>query len=100
MGPEKLSLEEIFDHAVQIRDSAERSAYLDKVCQDDPALRSEVESLLQAHEEAGDFLEAPVFDADVTLNDAPVKEGPGMEQKGLFSRIFEISWPILPQKIA
>ena len=100
MGAEKLTLEEILDQAAEIRDPVERSAYLDKVCQGDPALRSEVESLLQAHEEAGDFLEAPVFDADVTLDNAPVKEGPGMEQKGFFSRIFEISWPILPQKIA
>lgn len=37
----------------------EKSAYLDRICQGRADLRSEIESLLNAHEEAEDFLEAP-----------------------------------------
>ena len=33
-----------------------RQAFLDAACRDDRALREEVESLLAAHEDAGDFL--------------------------------------------
>src|ERR1035438_2565153 len=36
-----------------------RAAYLDKACAGDPALRQRVEALLQAHEQAEGFLEAP-----------------------------------------
>jgi hypothetical protein len=37
---------------------AERAAYLDNACGDDPVLRAHVEGLLKAHECAGSFLEA------------------------------------------
>lgn len=39
----------IFSEALLLTDSAERSGYLDRVCSGNPALRQEVESLLQAH---------------------------------------------------
>src|SRR4051812_48694885 len=39
--------------------ASERPAWLDEACADDQALRREVESLLAAHERAGDFLETP-----------------------------------------
>ena len=38
----------IFLAVLEIDDPAERSAYLDRVCESDPALRSQVEQLLKA----------------------------------------------------
>ncbi|MCU1234289.1 MAG: serine/threonine protein kinase with repeat [Candidatus Solibacter sp.] len=40
--------------------TAERASYLDGACNGDARLRSEVESLLASHEEAGTFIEEPV----------------------------------------
>ena len=51
------SEETIFGHALDLP-AAGRSAYLDQVCGDDLALRSRVEALLRAHDEAGDLLDA------------------------------------------
>jgi hypothetical protein len=45
----------IFDAALA-RPTSEREAFIDAACRDDRALREEVESLLAAHEDAGDFL--------------------------------------------
>ena len=41
-----------------------RRAFLDEACAGDHALRAEVESLLEAHGAAGDFIDAPAFAAD------------------------------------
>ena len=49
-------LKEIFAQARQRKAPAEREKYLAEVCQDDPELRREIESLLRAAEQAGDFL--------------------------------------------
>jgi serine/threonine protein kinase/tetratricopeptide (TPR) repeat protein len=54
----QLRVKEIFQAAVQ-RDPTERSAFLDQPCGGDAALRTAVESLLAAGEDAGDFLENP-----------------------------------------
>jgi WD40 repeat protein/serine/threonine protein kinase len=48
----------IFNGALELRPE-ERAAYLEKACAGDAALRGRVEGLLQAHEQAGDFLETP-----------------------------------------
>src|SRR5262245_43353056 len=52
--------EVILAHAVALRDPREREAYLLEACGADAALRAEVESLLGAFAEAGEFLETPV----------------------------------------
>ena len=49
---------EIFNAALD-RPPAERPAFLDEACAGDEALRSEVESLLAAHEGSGAFLDVP-----------------------------------------
>lgn len=47
---------------------AERSAYLDKTCAEDRELRSEVESLLDSHDQAGSvFLNRPAADLNSVL---------------------------------
>jgi hypothetical protein len=48
---------------------AERSAYLEQACAGDAALRQQIEALVQAHEQAEDFMEASpaTFDFKRTL---------------------------------
>ena len=71
-----MNAEEIFHQAIEITDPAQRAAYLDRACRGDQGLRAEVEALLNAHERAGDFLEAPPA-AGVTLNNPTQIDGPG-----------------------
>jgi parvulin-like peptidyl-prolyl isomerase/tetratricopeptide (TPR) repeat protein len=56
MKPGPKDIKEIFAQALQISTPAERASFLDSACKDDPELRGQVESLLEAHHEAGDFL--------------------------------------------
>ena len=49
--------EETLFHAALLVPPAERAAYLAKECADDVALRQRVEELIQAHLQAGEFLE-------------------------------------------
>ncbi|MBI3464304.1 MAG: protein kinase [Planctomycetes bacterium] len=53
---------EIFIAALQKRTPAERSAYIDAVCDGDWDLAARVRSLLAEHENLGSFLESPVGD--------------------------------------
>ncbi|MEW6211922.1 MAG: protein kinase [Acidobacteriota bacterium] len=53
-------VEEIFYAAIE-RDSALRQAFLDEVCGEDKELRSEVESLIAAHESPGEFIDTPAY---------------------------------------
>ncbi len=50
------SAKDIFYAALRLPNAAERAAYLDQSCAGDPTLRQEIESLLSAYAEAGDFL--------------------------------------------
>ena len=51
---------EMFDSALEVP-NAGRSSFLNKACPDDADLRSEVNRLLQAHDNAGDFLNQPII---------------------------------------
>jgi eukaryotic-like serine/threonine-protein kinase len=53
-------VKEIFQAAAELP-AAERKAYVTDVCEGDPSLLTEVESLLAAHEEPGSFLDTPAF---------------------------------------
>src|SRR5262249_56255886 len=66
----------IFLAVLEIDDPGERSAYLDRACAGDPALRSQVEQLLKAHQEPGHFMERPA-PALVATADEPLRERPG-----------------------
>jgi serine/threonine protein kinase/tetratricopeptide (TPR) repeat protein len=48
---------DLFLHALEIADLAERAAFLDRTCGDDHNLRRQVEELLRAHHRVGGFLE-------------------------------------------
>jgi serine/threonine protein kinase len=50
--------EEVFFAALEKATPAERAAYLDEACADNPALRVRVEKLLSAHPRVGGFLES------------------------------------------
>jgi eukaryotic-like serine/threonine-protein kinase len=53
-----LRVKEVFATALE-QDPAKRAAFLDQACANDDALRAEVDSLLEAHEDSGDFIERP-----------------------------------------
>ena len=73
-GPTWERLKEIFDGAKDLPDP-ERATFLDEACAGDPALRSEVEELLAAHENAAGFFGAT---ESVTREEtASRREGPG-----------------------
>jgi serine/threonine protein kinase/formylglycine-generating enzyme required for sulfatase activity len=50
---------EVFLALLDLPDAKARAAYLDRVCDGNPALRREVEALLRSHETAGTFLANP-----------------------------------------
>src|SRR6476620_9988904 len=63
MTPERWQqLKQIFQSALE-RNPAERSAFLSQACAGDEALRSEVESLIASHDQAGDSIEAMAAEA-------------------------------------
>jgi serine/threonine-protein kinase len=80
--------EELFEAARHIRDVADRAAYLDHVCAEDPNLRQRVEALLRSNSHADGFLEKPALANGATSDAASgrwidpaaasrLKEGPG-----------------------
>ena len=62
MTPERWREIERLYHAALERSAEERAAFLTEACGDDGALRREVESLLEYHARAGDFIERPAGD--------------------------------------
>ena len=68
-------LQAIFAHALDLKTPAERARYVIEACGDDRALRGEVESLLRALGNAGDFLENPVMSTN-TVDQSRAAKGP------------------------
>ena len=66
----------IFNEAVERESDEERAEYLDEACQGDPRVRREVETLLRAHSDAGDFLGGGSPGVVPTI-DQPIVEQPG-----------------------
>jgi len=77
METENVNPEDIFHKALDISNPNGQAAYLDNACKGDNKLRAEIEELLKAHEEAGDYLEAPAVGANVTIDGPAQIEGPG-----------------------
>jgi len=73
---DKKALEAIFDEAIQFESSAKRDAYVLRACGDDQKLLIRVRALLK-HHNASSFLDAPIFEPDITLDESPLSEGPG-----------------------
>ena len=72
-----MNAEQIFHEAVEISDPKERAAFLNRACRKDEKLRIAIEALLQADEAAGDFLEFPAVEPNLTLDKITSIEGPG-----------------------
>ena len=68
--------EEIFYQALE-KSPGQREAYLAEACGDDQKLYSRIEALLKANDLEDDFLQNPVLDYQITLDNSPVKEVPG-----------------------
>ncbi len=77
MNDEPKNVKLIFAEALEKSTTIERVTYLNKACNENSDLRAEVEDLLKAHEQAGDFMEAPALDIEATLGDPALTEGPG-----------------------
>ena len=60
------TVEEVF-HAALDQEPPEVAALLDEQCADDESLRREVEALLTAHRQAGNFIETPIVTLDPGL---------------------------------
>jgi len=60
--------EEIYYAVLDKGSDTERSVYLDDACAHDSALRSRVEALLRANEDAGSFLKASLVNPNVSLD--------------------------------
>src|SRR5260370_9622301 len=69
---------DIFIATLQKEDPAERQAYLDEACAQQPELRKQVENLLQLHKGAGSFLEEPAAELAATgaFPDAALQASP------------------------
>jgi len=77
---------DIFLAAIEIANPAERAAYLDQTCADNPELRAQVEELLRTHDETSQFLETPAVATDsavdrtVLTDDSDTDEDSGEER--------------------
>ncbi len=69
-------------HAALELTPGERAAFLDQACAGDDAMRREVESLIVAGEQAGDFIAAPVFE-DVVETLTTEGRNPSLEGRKL-----------------
>src|SRR5262245_54768631 len=68
----------LFLQALELSSGGERQEYLDGACAGDAALRAEVESLLEASDRAGRFLESPGADPYRTSPEPPApRDGDG-----------------------
>jgi eukaryotic-like serine/threonine-protein kinase len=64
--PQWENLKEIF-HAAVALPSHERGTYLDRVCSGNLSLREAVESLVKSHEETGNFVDTPAYQAAANI---------------------------------
>ena len=63
MTPERWQqVDKLLERALE-QEPARRSVFLDQACVGDEELRSEVEALLSAHEQAGSFIERPAVES-------------------------------------
>jgi serine/threonine protein kinase/tetratricopeptide (TPR) repeat protein len=77
MADPEPKIRELFSKALECRTAQEKAAFLDQACQGDAALRARLEELLQAHREAGSFLQEPSAFQAAAVDAPPVQEQPG-----------------------
>jgi non-specific serine/threonine protein kinase/serine/threonine-protein kinase len=77
MSTKKNGEKSIFKEALKLKTAAERKAYVEKVCADNPALKVRIYALLEAHDDKGDFLDVLLDDSDDSLDYLELIEKPG-----------------------
>ncbi len=85
--------ESIFAAAVALVSAEQRAAYLDQACAGDPALRRQIEGMLQAHEQAGHFLDRPAPEPEPspeTVGYVPAAEQVGTVIAGRYKLLEQI----------
>ncbi len=78
-------VDELFGTALELAPD-ERATFLATVCAGDETLRAEVETLLLAHQQAGQFIQAPAFEAGVEL----LKQREQLAQRGRLIGAYQI----------
>ena len=87
----RMMVEKVFESAIKLATPQERAAYVRGACGEDPALRQQVESLIQAHDEVGGFMLTDPGETVITIPDRPLseKEGTCIGRYKLLQRIGE-----------
>jgi tetratricopeptide (TPR) repeat protein len=80
----------VFSAALERGSAAERQAYLDRACADDPHLRHRVEALLRAHDRAGGFLGRVPDPAETAGAEPSVGTGPAAVIAGRYKLLERI----------
>ncbi|NOT61971.1 MAG: protein kinase [Acidobacteria bacterium] len=78
-------VDELFGTALELADD-ERATFLASACAGDETLRAEVETLLLAHRQAGEFIQAPAFEVGVEL----LKQREQQAQRGRLIGAYQI----------
>ncbi len=79
MAHDETSLDSIFCGAIGIASGEERAAFIAQTCGSDDELRRRVERLIDAHFQAGNFLESPAASATRAVGSAPATEDAGAD---------------------
>ncbi len=84
------NLQQIFHAAIALAPH-ERADYLNEACDGDLSLRRAIESLLKAHEETGNFADAPAYQAaaEMLLDDEDLKSGQTISHYRILSLLGE-----------
>src|SRR5438046_2560415 len=77
MADDDTHFDEVFCDAIEIAAPEERAAFIARSCGPDEGLRLRVERLVDAHFQAGSFLEAPPDSPTLSMTPAPPAEGIG-----------------------
>ena len=87
----RMMVEKVFESAIKLATPQERAAYVRGACGEDPALRQQVESLIQPHDEVGGFMPTDPGETVITIPDRPLseKEGTCIGRYKLLQRIGE-----------
>ncbi len=72
------NLKEIFEAAIALP-PADRSAYLDRVCEGNDSLRQGVQSLIKSHEKSTNFVDKPAFQAAAEMLVERIDFAPGQQ---------------------
>ena len=84
------NLKEIFHAAVALAPN-ERAAYLERSCSGNNSLRQAVESLIKSHEEAGNLVDTPAYQAaaEMLVDGLEFKSGQTVAHYNILSLIGE-----------